>query len=60
MVYCYQNCSDLLEKKFQAEGENLQIQTVKGQNNLYQQNAFLTCSVRFLTSNKVEQSELKL
>ena len=33
---------------------------VKGQNNFWQQNAFLTCSWRFLTSHKLEQLEFKL
>ena len=39
------------------------IQAVKGQNNfefLVLQNAFLTCSLRFLRSNKLEQSEFTL
>ena len=36
------------------------IQTVKGQNNFLQQNAFLTCSWRFLISNNLEQLEFKL
>ena len=36
------------------------IQTVKGQNNFWQQNVFLTCSWRFFTSNKLEQLEFKL
>ena len=31
------------------------IRTVKGQNNFWQQNAFLTCSWRFLIPNKLEQ-----
>ena len=35
------------------------IQTVKGQNNFWQQNVFLTCSWRFFTSNKLEQLEFK-
>ena len=30
------------------------IQTVKGQNNVWYQNAFLTCSWRFHRSNKLE------
>ena len=76
MVFCYQNCSDLLwesdsEKllKFEAEGREFSkilrsleqfIQTVKGQNNLWQQNAFLTYSWRFLRSNKLEQWRFKL
>ena len=34
------------------------IQTVKGQNNFWQQNAF--CSWRFLISIKLEQLEFKL
>ena len=33
---------------------------MKGQNNFWKQNAFLTCSRRFLTSNKLEQLEFKL
>ena len=32
--------------------------TVKGQNNLWEQNAFLACSWRFLISNKLEELEL--
>ena len=31
------------------------IQTVNGQNNFWKQNAFLTCSWRFLIANKSEQ-----
>ena len=59
------NCSSDREKylKFEAEGQEFAkflrsleqfIQTVKGQNN------FLTCSWRFLISNKLEQLEFKL
>ena len=74
MVFCYQNCSDLLWEKivlviekireFEAEGREFAkflrsveqfIQTVKGQNYFWQQNAFLTCSWRFLRYNKLEQ-----
>ena len=36
------------------------IQTVKGQYNFWQQNAFLTWSWRFLRSNKLEQLEFKV
>ena len=36
------------------------IQTVKGQKNFWQHNAFLICSWRFLISNKLEQFEFKL
>ena len=68
MVFCYQNCSDLLcEKKCFNNGEKFSktfakslrsleqfIQTVKGQNNFWEQNAFLTCSWRFLLSDKLE------
>ena len=32
------------------------IQTVKGQKIFWQQNAFLTCSLRFLISNKLEKN----
>ena len=31
------------------------VQTVKGQNHFWQQNAFLTCSWMFIISNKLEQ-----
>ena len=78
MVFCYQNCSDLLwEKKcpidrekllkLDAEGREFAkflrsleqfIQTVKSQNNFWQQNAFLTCSWSFLS--KLERLEFKL
>ena len=36
------------------------VRTVKGQNNFWLQNAFLTCSWRFLRDNKLEQLEFKL
>ena len=36
------------------------IQTVEGQTNFWSQNAFLTCSWRFLISDKLEQLEFKL
>ena len=60
------NCSSDREKllKFKAEGRKFAkflrpleqfIQTVKGQ-----KNAFLTCSWRFLKSNKLKQLEFKL
>ena len=60
------NCSSDREKllKFEAEGREFAnilrsleqfIQAVKGQNKFWQQNAFLTCSWRFLRSNKFEQ-----
>ena len=65
------NCSGDREKllKFEAEGRELAkflrsleqfIQTVKGQNNFWKQNAFLTCSWRFLRSNNLEQLGFKL
>ena len=64
-------CSSDREKilKFEAEGQEFAkilrslvqcIQRVKGQNNFWKQNAFLTCSWRFLISNKLEQLELEL
>ena len=70
LVFCYQNCSDpLWEKNVLAikknfwnsrlKAENLQKQTVKGKNNFWWQNAFLTCSWKFLISNKLEQVELE-
>ena len=60
------NCFSDREKllKFEAEGREFAkilrsleqfIQTVKGQNNFWLQNAFLTCSWRFLRSQKIEQ-----
>jgi hypothetical protein len=68
MVYdaVRKNCFSDGEKlsKFEAEGREFAkclrslgqfIQKVKGQNNLWQQNAFLTYSWRFLISNKLEQ-----
>ena len=36
------------------------IRTVKGQTNVWEQNAFSICSWRFLKSNKLEQVEFKL
>ena len=36
------------------------IQTVKGQNNFWQHNAFLTCSWRFFRLNELEQLKFKL
>ena len=64
LVFCYQNCFDLLLGKKKAEGREFAkllrsleqlIQTVKGRNNFWRQNAFLTCSWRFLRSQKIEQ-----
>ena len=65
------NCSSDRENlvKFEAEGREFAkilrsleqfIWTVKGQNNFWQQNVFLTCYWRFPRSNKLEQLELKL
>ena len=64
------NCSSDREKllKFEVEGQEFVkflrsleqfIQTVKGQNIFWQQNAFLTCSWRFLRSNELEQLDFK-
>ena len=64
------NCSSDRENflKFEAEGrefaKNLRsleqfVQTVKDQK-ISDQNTFLTCSWRFLRSNKLEQLEFKL
>ena len=55
--------------KFEAEGQEFAkklgsveqfIETVKSQNIFWWQNSFLTCSWRFLRSNKSEQLEFKL
>ena len=65
------NCSSDREKllKFEAEGREFEknlrsleqfIQTVKGQNNIWLQNPFLTCSWRFLMSHESEQLDFKL
>ena len=65
-------CSSDQEKllKFEAEGPEFAkflrsqeqfIETVKSQNNFwYKQNAFLTCSWRFLIPNELEQLQFKL
>ena len=64
------NCSSDREQllKFKAEGRefakflrSLQqfIQTVTGQNNFWLQNAFFTCSWRFVIFNNLEQLEYK-
>ena len=64
-------CSSDQEKllKFEDEGREfakilrsleLFIQTVKGQNNFWKQNAFLTCFWSFLRYNELEQLEFKL
>ena len=65
------NCSSDQEKvlKFEAEGREFAkflrpleqfIQTVKGQNNFWWQNAFLTCSWRFLILDKLKPLQFKL
>ena len=59
-------CSSDREKllKFKVEGREFAkilrsleqfVQTVKDQNSFWHQDAFLTCSWRFLISNKLEQ-----
>ena len=64
------SCSGDWEKllKFEAEGQDFAkllrsiekfIQAVKDQSSFWQQNAFLTCSRRFLISKKLEQLELE-
>ena len=65
------NCSSDRKKclKFEAEGREFSkilisleqfFQTVKGQNNFWQWNAFLTWSWRFLRYKKLEQLDFKL
>ena len=65
------NCSRYREEllKFEAEGREFAnflrsleqfIHTVKGQNNIWKQNAFLTCSWRFLISNELEQIRIQM
>ena len=72
LFYCEKNCSSDQEKnlKFKAEGicnsskfqRSLEqfVQTVKGQNNFWLQNAVLTCSWKFLRSNELEQLQFEL
>jgi hypothetical protein len=61
MVFCYQN-SRPSASNFKSFSRSLQqlIQAVKGQDNFWQQNAFITCSWRILRYNELEQLELKL
>ena len=59
LVFCYQNCSDLLWEKIVLVIEKTFEWKVRTQNNFWQQNVFLTCSWRFLRSNKLEQLEFK-
>ena len=59
LTYCKKKNVLVIEKKLLRSLEQ-SIQTVKGQNNIWKQNAFLTCSWRFLISNKLEQLEFKL
>ena len=65
------SCSSDREKllKFEAEGREFSkflrsleqfIQTMKGQNNFWYTECFLTCSWSFFISNKLEQLEFKL
>ena len=65
------HCSCDREKllKFEAEGREFAkmlrsleqfVLTLKGQNNFWKQNAFLTCSWRFLIPNELEQLQFKL
>ena len=63
MVFCYQNCSDLLWEKNVLVIEKILrslefIQTVIGQNNFSE--CFFNFSWMFLISNKLEQFEFKL
>ena len=75
MASCYQNCSEKLLQcsrktfkipKFKAEFAKFLRSlkqfnlAVKCQSNFVIQNAFLTCSWKFLISNEWEQSEFKL
>ena len=62
MLFCYQNCSDLLlekmvlviEKKLKSEAEGREFA------NVLRTEYFLTCSWRFLSTNELKQSEFKL
>ena len=59
----------MINKTFEIQGRQFAkllrsleqfIQTVKFQNNFWQQNAFLTCSWRFLIPKRLEKLEFKL
>ena len=56
MFIFFSGVSSTVTKNYEILDHYLEqfIQTVKGQNNFWQQNAFLTCSWRFLRSNKLE------
>ena len=71
MVFCYQNCFDILLEKFVLVIEktfwNFRLKVENLQNNLrsleqsdIQTVLFLTCSWRFLRSNILEQLKMKL
>ena len=70
MVFCYQNCSSDWEKllKFEAEGQEFAKSEItitiylnrERSEQFLKQNAFLTCSWRFLRSNELEELEFKL
>ena len=72
LTCCEKNCSsdqeNFLNLRLKAKNlqhfwghfNNLFKQWKKGQNNFWQQNTFLTCSWRFLNSQKFEQLEFKL
>ena len=65
-AFCYQKLLQIvlvIEKSFCKIFETtrkIHSNSKKGQNNFWQQNAFLTCSWRFLICNKLEQLEFKL
>ena len=75
MVFCNQNCSDLLweinvlvikkkllkSRKFAKILRSLErfVQTLKGRRNCWWQNAFLTFSCKFLRYDELEQLEFK-
>ena len=75
MVFCYQNCSDLLREKncssnrekllkFEAEGrefaKKFEITRTIYSNSERSEQFLVTCSWRFLISNKLEQLEFQL
>ena len=58
LTYCEKNCSSDREKKIKLFEITRTIYS--NSERYWKQNAFLTCSWRFLKSNKLEQLGLKL
>ena len=56
MVFYFQNCFDQLwEKNWSSDWENFWNSSNERSEHFFKKNAFLTCSVRYLRSNTLEQ-----